>query len=361
MQDLIHERMSGGDAMQDALHIGGAMQRVQSQFCTAIAVQKPRSLASVQKRLLEEARLAGEEFYYGWAAGGERIEGPAVGLALAAARCYGNCAVDMLPMQETAESWIFAAVFVDLETGFTITRQFRQSKNWKVHGKLDDERKADVRFQIGQSKAIRNVVLNAVPKGLIRVAMDEAKKGVREKIEAYIEKNGVAAAVDLVFKSLGKCGVPEARVLLKMGVADKKGIGIDHLVILRGDISAIENGQERASDLFPVEESAGRAADKLAEANGRKEERPANPGGDIQMQPKGQPAKVDEASPASEMQLASIRAECQRTGTSPKEVGNLLKSVGAKSVEKLTAEQAEKILLSLGELADVREPGGDDE
>ncbi len=76
---------------------------------------------------------------------------------------------------------------------------------------------------------------------------------------------------------------------------------------------------------------------------------------------RSQPAKVDQAVGASEMQLASIRSEVQRTGLSEKNVNDLLKQVGAKSVAKLTGEQAERILLDLGELADVREPGSDDE
>src|SRR5688500_13680055 len=92
------------------------LQQVKTGYTTAIAVQQPRQLAVVTKRLLAEANMAGESFYYGWGAGKERIEGPSIGLAMAAARCFGNSAVDMLPVQETPESWIMTSVFIDLET-----------------------------------------------------------------------------------------------------------------------------------------------------------------------------------------------------------------------------------------------------
>jgi len=119
---------------------GSAMQQVKTSYTTAVAVQKPRILAEVEQRLLQEADQAGEDFYYGWGAGKDRVEGPSVGLALAAARCYGNCAVEMAPVQDTFDAWIFTASFIDLETGFTLSRQLRQSKRWIVYGKHDEAR-----------------------------------------------------------------------------------------------------------------------------------------------------------------------------------------------------------------------------
>jgi hypothetical protein len=245
-----------GDIAADVLDSGGAMQQIRSAYVTAVAVQKPRALPIVQRRLLDEARLAGEAFYYGWSAGKDRIEGPSVELAVAAARCWGNCAVEMQPVQETHDAWVFTGTFVDLETGFTMSRQFRQSKKWTVAGRMDDERKADVRFQIGQSKAQRNVILRSLPKYLIEQCMEEAKKGVRGKIEDLIKNKGKAGAVKLALGALLKCGVSEERVLKKLSVADSRGIDVEHLVILKGDLYALENGQDTADVLFPVAETS---------------------------------------------------------------------------------------------------------
>src|ERR1039458_481260 len=100
----------------------------------------------------------------------------------------------MSPVQEMDEAWIFTAVFIDLETGFTLPRQFRQSKKSIIYGKFDDERKDAMRFSIGQSKSQRNVILKAIPAWMVKQAIGEAKKGVRKQIEKYISDNGIQAA-----------------------------------------------------------------------------------------------------------------------------------------------------------------------
>jgi hypothetical protein len=261
---------------------GQAVQRVEGRFVTAVAVQKPRSLPLVQRRLEEEATLSGESFYYGWGAGKDAIEGPSVKLAMAAVRCWGNCSVEMLPLQETADSWVFTAAFVDYETGFTLQRQFRQSKTWTVHGKLDHARKEDIRFQIGQSKAVRNVVLNALPSGLVDRAMEVAKDGARKKLEGFIaridkEKGkgaGLVQAADMVLKGLAKHGAKEEAVLRKLEVADRKALDLDRLLVLRGDLAALDNGETRADELYPASK-----AEQLAErlGGGRPAASAANP------------------------------------------------------------------------------------
>lgn len=247
--DLLAQASDGGER---GLDLRQPLQQVKTGYTTAVAVQQPRDLAVVHKRLMAEAKMAGESFYYGWGAGKDRIEGPSICLAMAAARCYHNSAVDILPLQETEDAWIFTAVFVDLETGFTLTRQFRQSKKWTVHGKFDAERKDDIRFQIGQSKAARNAVLNALPKWLIDAAVVESKQGVREKIEKFVAEKGLPAAVGLVITGLAKHGVKEEFVLEKCAVPKREGLTIDHIVMLRGDLYALDNGQEYASSLFPA-------------------------------------------------------------------------------------------------------------
>lgn len=221
-------------------------------YTTAMRVDRKRDVNDVLRRLLEEANLAGEDFYYGWGVGKDAIEGPSQELAHALARCWGNCVVEPLPMSETPDAWVFTARFVDLETGFTIARQFRQSKKWTVHGKMDAERKDDIRFQIGQSKAARNVVLKALPSWIVTQALTKAKEGVRKKIESLIASRGLVFAIDAACAALAKAGVTEDRLLAKLGVAARGGLNVDHLVTLKGDLAAILAGRERAETIFPA-------------------------------------------------------------------------------------------------------------
>lgn len=234
-----------------AIADGATIQQIQTSYATAVSVQRPRDLVEVEQRCLVEAALAGEVCFYGWGSGKNRVEGPSIDCAMIAARNWGNAVVEMKPVCETRTSYILEASFVDLETGFTYTRQFRQSKTWQVYGKMDDNRKEDVRFQIGQSKAQRNAILKALPSWLIDKMLDTAKQGVRESLEKYIVNNSLESARKLVADALGKLGVPTERVEEKYN--KKYGAwDVDLLIILKGDLRALSDGAESADALFPV-------------------------------------------------------------------------------------------------------------
>jgi len=249
--NLLIEASGLGDAGK-LMKSGGTLQKVGSQYTTAVKVQEPRNLQQRAKMLLAEARIAGESFYYGWGTGDNKTIGPSIGLAMAAARVWGNCAVEPGPIQDTEDSWIMPVQFIDLETGFTLGRSFRQSKKWTVYGKFDAERKDDVRFQIGQSKAARNVVCNALPKWLIDAAVKEAQTGVRDRVQKFVNENGLVPAIDAVIGGLTRAGVSEAAILEKCEVAGREGMTIDHVVMLRGDLYALQNNTDRAETLFPM-------------------------------------------------------------------------------------------------------------
>lgn len=230
---------------------GATVQQVRTQHATALSVQQPRTLTQVKTNIMAEAGLAGSLFYYGWGQGGNRIEGPSVKMALALARCWGNCAIEMRPMQDAGDSWVMTATFIDLETGFTCDRQFRQSKRSIVHGKHDDERKDDIRFQIGQSKAQRNVILNALPDWLVSAALQEAKRGVLKTIEKKIATSSLPVVVEHALAALGKESVTEERVLAKFSVAARTALTAEHLVVIVADLKALQEGQDLPLAVYP--------------------------------------------------------------------------------------------------------------
>lgn len=253
-----------------ALSGGGTAMQVRSSYATAVSVQRPRVLANVETKLLEEADKAGTLFYYGWGAGKDAIEGASIHLANAAVRLWGNCAIELLPVQETRDAWIFTAAYVDLETGFTLQRQFRQSKTWTVYGKHDEARKEDIRFQIGQSKAVRNVILNAIPKWLTKRAVEKAKAGVREELEEAINDKGIEAIRGVLMKRLAGEGVTEPMVLAKFGRPTSGGLTIEDMVIMRADYDALNDGADTVDHLYPPEtvepvKPSGTKSDGLAD------------------------------------------------------------------------------------------------
>jgi hypothetical protein len=159
------------------------------------------------------------------------------------------------PVQETAEAVSCTHWFVDLETNIAIARQWREGKRSTVEGKMDEERKMQVRFNRGQSKNMRNAILSAMPEWLVNKAIEEAKGGARKKIEKFIEEKSLAAAQKYVVDQLARAGVTEAQILAKTLRDKVDGLDVDDIVQLNGDLKAIQTGSENAVNLFP----AGRA------------------------------------------------------------------------------------------------------
>lgn len=159
-------------AAEKVMSQGGPVQRIQTAYTTAVAVQKPRSIARITKNVLEEAKLAGSGFYYRWEVKNKKtgrksvVQGPSIDLAMCLARNYGNCALD-IEVQETPTHFHFKGSFIDLETGFTVPRLYRQRKKQSVGDGYGDDRAEDIVFQIGQSKAQRNAIVKAAPNWLI--------------------------------------------------------------------------------------------------------------------------------------------------------------------------------------------------
>jgi hypothetical protein len=258
--------------MNPAMPAGVVQTR--TPFVTATQGIKPRDMAVVERKVLRQAALMGDEAFYGWGAGKGRVEGANIKLAMVMINAYGNAAIVAEPVQETPEAWYFTHWFVDLETGVSVPRQWRESKRSRVDGNLDNERKDAIRFNRGQSKNIRNVILANMPPGLVAKAIEEAKKGSRDAIEKFIKERGIATAQTALVNKLKRYGVSEEQILEKVGKAEIRGLDLDDLVLLSADAKAIESGEEHASSLFPSKESGAKVdlKDKLKAKLGSRDE-----------------------------------------------------------------------------------------
>lgn len=234
---------------------GATMQRIQTQFHTAVRVQVPRDKKDVLRRILEECDIMPEGLMYSWTVkskDGTRsvIEGPSIRMAMTMAREYGNCVVNAQQVAEDPKYWTFEGVFLDLETGFTCTRLFRQSKD-VVRGKYDQERKLDMAFQIGQSKAIRNAVVNAMPGAIVLRAQEAAKKA----LAAQLTEGGLRQGIQRMVKAFGRFNVKPKHLEARLGkqLAD---FTADDIAELRNVFSALEDGQSNAEQEFDMIEEA---------------------------------------------------------------------------------------------------------
>jgi len=171
--------MAGGQAPAQMVY--GAQQ---------LAVHRDEAKVLQKVRVL--AAAAGDDWYYRFPVKNKKenrtdwIEGPSIKLANDIARLYGNCEVDCRA-QDLGQVILFHARFVDLETGYALTRPFQQRKGASKMGGADEARREDITFQIGASKAIRNVVVNAL-QTFADFAFEEAKQALVDKVGKDIDK-----------------------------------------------------------------------------------------------------------------------------------------------------------------------------
>lgn len=147
-----------------------------------------RDVGRVLTEIRELAAAAGEDWYYRFPVKNRRenridyIEGPTIKCANDIARIYGNCEVTCEGI-DLGTVFLYRARFIDLETGFSMSRPFQQRKSAAKMGK-DSERNEDAAYQTGASKAIRNVVVNA-----LRTYADYAFAEAKQSLVAKIGRN----------------------------------------------------------------------------------------------------------------------------------------------------------------------------
>ena len=248
--------VEGNPAAEALAALGGArgMMQTRTNYITAVTVQVPRDLESVRKRVIQEATYSREGFFYAWTqkdksspTGEKLIEGTSIDGAMILLRNWGNAVCEPDLVDETPSHWMLRATVVDLETGFTSARLFRQRKTQHI-GRHDPDRALDIQFQIAQSKALRNSIVRCVPEWLVDEAM-EAAKGAAARRYADVAKHAAEAiaAYDRDFK------VTLAQLERKIGKKRPDWIPAD-LVLLRAIYKGLKEGLSSVGQEFSSDE-----------------------------------------------------------------------------------------------------------
>jgi len=233
----------------DLIANGQAMVQAKAGYHTAVRVQKARDLDSVVASVKKEAEYAADNFYYRWPVkDGDKskyVEGGTIGCALSIARNWTNCVITM-EVDDHPGFWIFTPSFVDLETGFTVTRSFKKTKPKKAPGRYDPDRWEDVAFQKGQSQAIRNVIFNGVPQWL----RNEAVAAAKEASLKHINRTGIVESRNKALAFLAGYGITDDRVKAVIG-KPLNDFTTDDIQTLRNLAQQIQNGDTAPDDAFP--------------------------------------------------------------------------------------------------------------
>ena len=241
------QRHDDDDGRVDQMGRGGALQVVAPVGAIKVAVE--RDDAKVLRRIKVLASAAGSRFYYRFPAknkdgSSSNIEGPSIDCALAVARTWGNCDVDCRVMDE-GDHWIFHARFRDFETGFTLSRAFQQRKGQTTMKTKDPGRALDIVFQIGQSKAIRNVICNALG-DVTAFAFEEARASFVDRIGSKLDYYRERA-----INRLAELKIELKRVEAVLGKPAKDWLAHD-LARIIAELQAINDGMSSADETYPL-------------------------------------------------------------------------------------------------------------
>jgi hypothetical protein len=201
--ELLPRDGNGGDGG------GGMMMPAETKIGDVVSMRRaarlmPRQPKRIRLIIAETAEMFGDEWEYRFPVKNNKtnqtdwIEGATIGCTMAVARAYGNCDVAHTRTEDDGPAWILYSTFLDLESGFTLTRGFRQRKGQSRMGS-DRARGEDIDFQIGVSKSTRNVVARALD-DYVRYARQCARQRLtgsiakrageyRDRIKAYLAEN----------------------------------------------------------------------------------------------------------------------------------------------------------------------------
>jgi hypothetical protein len=291
-----------------------AITQTRTAYQTAITVHKARNLADVEAKIMEEASRAGEAFIYAWRVGTKdpkkdegdgktTIEGVSIDGAMILARNWGNCVVPVRIEQESQTHFVLAAEFIDLETGFTVPRLYRQRKRTGNEGRMDADRAEDMTFQIGQSKAQRNVIVKAIPQWIQDKAVEVAKDRAAEK---YVDTAAwFPKVVSYIEQALR---IPMANVVHRMRGKKPEQWSKFDILTLKLAFAAIKEGDSTVDTEFPA------PADAEAKPAAAASETVTTPSGQQVEVPSGSPATAERSPPGGgETKAAEVPAPKEKT------------------------------------------------
>lgn len=242
-------------ALMPAAGGGRATDNALAGVITAQRVAVKRDLGGILAEAKALGATAGDDFYYSIPykqkdkdTGDFKtvyVEGPSIKAAMACASLYGNCRVGAHVGKETATHWFFSAIFQDLEKGVTVIREFQAQKPQEGRGRMDTARRADMDFQSAQSKAIRNVVVAAIPL-VVEAAYQSAKHSILDRVT----KMGREKALEHILNIIDELHIPIARVERKMATPAEEWTP-KQIVRVIMDARAIRDGVLGVEEVWP--------------------------------------------------------------------------------------------------------------
>ena len=196
----------------------------------------PRSIKRFRDEALQMVTLSesvAEQCVYALPRDGKTIEGPSARFAEIVASAWGNNRAGARVIDDSGDFVTAQGVFHDLERNVAITYEVQR----RITGRNGKRYSADmigVTANAACSIALRNAILKGVPKAFWEDMYSEARKVIMGNVQTLANRRAQAIA------AFQRYGVDESKLCAKLGVAGVEDIGLEHLVILRGLLTAIK-------------------------------------------------------------------------------------------------------------------------
>lgn len=220
----------------------------------------PRSIKRFRSEALQMVTLnetVAESCIYALPRGDKTIEGPSARFAEVVASAWGNCRAGARVVSDQGDFITAQGVFHDLERNVAITYEVQR----RITDKRGNRFNADmigVTGNAASSIALRNAILKGVPKAFWDDMYQAARAVVMGDFSTLANRRADALKAFVAF------GVTNEQVFAKLGVEGTHDITLEHLVTLRGLITAIKEGDTTPELAFATDGGAKPAATKPA-------------------------------------------------------------------------------------------------
>lgn len=238
-QEVTRE-LDGGSSMVSLLNRSEIDQQI------ATAHRFPRSIKRFRDEAMQMVTLnesVAGQCIYALPRDGKTIEGPSARFAEVIASAWGNSRAGARVVDDRGDFVTAQGVFHDLERNVAITYEV-QRRIVDKYGKRYKPDMIGVTANAACSIALRNAILKGVPKAFWDDMYTEARKVVMGDVKTLANRRADAVALFQRF------GVTVEQLCAKLEVAGVEDISLEHLVTLRGLVTAIKEGDTTVEEAF---------------------------------------------------------------------------------------------------------------
>lgn len=220
--------------------------RSEIEMQISVARRFPRSIKQFRQETSEMACLDEEtaaSMFYALPRGGKKIEGPSARFAEVVGAAYGNLRYGARTIGTEGNFVIAEGVCFDVQKNVIATVQVRR-RITDSKGKRFNDDMIQVTGNAACSIALRNAIFKVVPMGLVKDIYEQAKLTSIGKAQSMSERR------HKMLEWFAKAGATQAMVLESLGRAGVDDVTTDDLILLRGLVTAIKDGEVTIESAF---------------------------------------------------------------------------------------------------------------